>query len=110
MKEIRVAVVGVGNCSSALIQGIHWYSNGASVEFNSVGLAHPELGENECLDRAIAITSMLLGAARFIGPSKQYANRANSVSGGMLAMAMEIAGTNSTKDYHIDDRVILTNH
>ncbi len=40
MAEIRVAIVGIGNCASALIQGIHHYSTGHS----SVGLSHSELG------------------------------------------------------------------
>ena len=25
MSEIRVAIAGVGNCASALIQGVHYY-------------------------------------------------------------------------------------
>jgi len=44
MREIRVAVVGTGNCASALIQGIHWYADCADGESDYVGLAHPELG------------------------------------------------------------------
>lgn len=41
MPEIRVALVGVGNCASALVQGIHHYRNAAH---DAIGLAHPELG------------------------------------------------------------------
>jgi len=44
MREIRVAVVGVGNCASALVQGIHWYADRASGEADCVGLANPTLG------------------------------------------------------------------
>jgi len=40
MSEIRVAIIGVGNCASALIQGVHYYSN----KENTIGLSHPELG------------------------------------------------------------------
>ncbi|MCD4823427.1 MAG: inositol-3-phosphate synthase, partial [Phycisphaerae bacterium] len=44
MSEIRVAIAGIGNCASSLIQGIHYYrevfANGDEV----VGLAHPTLG------------------------------------------------------------------
>jgi myo-inositol-1-phosphate synthase len=44
MSQIRVAIVGVGNCTSSLVQGIHYYrevfANGEDV----VGLAHPTLG------------------------------------------------------------------
>ena len=42
-KSIRVAVVGVGNCASSLIQGIHYYRDadpGAAVP----GLMHVEFG------------------------------------------------------------------
>ncbi|MDY6913408.1 MAG: inositol-3-phosphate synthase [Planctomycetota bacterium] len=45
MSEIRVAVVGVGNCASSLIQGIHYYArNMVSGRDGTVGLAHPDLG------------------------------------------------------------------
>ena len=40
MNSIRVAVVGVGNCASSLIQGVYYYrSNGSSQ-----GLIHDEIG------------------------------------------------------------------
>lgn len=43
MKRIRVAIVGVGNCASALIQGIEHYKR--AVDFsNMVGLAYPKVG------------------------------------------------------------------
>ena len=44
MKEIRIAIAGIGNCASSLIQGINYYreifTNGGEV----VGLAHPTVG------------------------------------------------------------------
>jgi myo-inositol-1-phosphate synthase len=40
MSEIRIAVVGVGNCASSLVQGIAHYSTGA----DTTGLLHTELG------------------------------------------------------------------
>ncbi len=43
MGEIRVAVVGVGNCASALIQGTHYYRN-ASEEELIPGLLHTNFG------------------------------------------------------------------
>ncbi|MCD6304518.1 MAG: inositol-3-phosphate synthase [Planctomycetes bacterium] len=52
MKEIRVAIVGVGNCASSLVQGIHYYGS----KFRSgdgdgtVGLLHPQLGGYEPAD------------------------------------------------------------
>jgi myo-inositol-1-phosphate synthase len=44
MKEIRVTIVGLGNCASSLIQGIHYYADQfASGDTSGVGLAHPLL-------------------------------------------------------------------
>ncbi len=45
MKNIRVAIVGVGNCTSSLVQGIHFYRKQAEAGGDtSIGLAHPVLG------------------------------------------------------------------
>jgi myo-inositol-1-phosphate synthase len=41
-RPINVAVVGVGNCASSLVQGIAHYSNGGANE--QVGLSHWDLG------------------------------------------------------------------
>lgn len=45
MREIRVAIVGVGNCASSLIQGVGYYkkNNGRGTR-NSPGLMHYNLG------------------------------------------------------------------
>jgi len=40
MGKIRIAIAGVGNCASSLIQGIYHYGNGEG----AIGLVHPELG------------------------------------------------------------------
>ncbi|HEX7029291.1 MAG TPA: inositol-3-phosphate synthase [Gammaproteobacteria bacterium] len=42
MNEIRIAIVGVGNCASSLIQGINYYRGREPEE--AVGLLHRELG------------------------------------------------------------------
>ncbi len=42
MKQIRLAVVGVGNCASALLQGIEYYQNHNSLD--TAGLLHREIG------------------------------------------------------------------
>lgn len=39
MKKIRIAIVGVGNCASSLIQGIEYYKDKKEV----IGLMHPEI-------------------------------------------------------------------
>ncbi|MBI5723124.1 MAG: inositol-3-phosphate synthase [Planctomycetes bacterium] len=44
MREIRVAIVGVGNCASSLIQGIHYYTDVFAKGGEVVGLANPTLG------------------------------------------------------------------
>src|SRR5689334_5212456 len=40
---VRVAVVGVGNCASALVQGVHKYQTASADEFVP-GLMHVDLG------------------------------------------------------------------
>jgi len=42
MSRIKIAVVGVGNCASSLIQGIHYYREKTSQDM--VGLMHWEIG------------------------------------------------------------------
>ncbi len=42
MAKIKLAIVGVGNCASALIQGIYYYRDGR--DLSSAGLLHPEIG------------------------------------------------------------------
>ncbi|NLE30344.1 MAG: inositol-3-phosphate synthase [Phycisphaerae bacterium] len=42
MANIKLAIVGVGNCACSLIQGIHYYRNGR--DLSSAGLAHPQVG------------------------------------------------------------------
>src|ERR687891_1241535 len=40
-RKVRVAIAGIGNCASALIQGIHYY---AANRFDSIGLTSYSLG------------------------------------------------------------------
>ena len=42
MSRIRIVVVGVGNCASSLIQGIHYYRGKTS--HDTIGLMHWEIG------------------------------------------------------------------
>jgi len=42
-KKVRVAIVGVGNCSSSLVQGVEFYRN-APVDEMVPGLMHVDLG------------------------------------------------------------------
>src|SRR5256714_2197919 len=43
MRKIRIAVVGVGNCASSLIQGINFYKS-SSANGTAVGLMHRQIG------------------------------------------------------------------
>jgi len=43
MSEVRVAIIGVGNCASSLVQGVHYYQNAKEDEFVP-GLMHVNLG------------------------------------------------------------------
>lgn len=40
-EKIRIAIIGMGNCASSLIQGIHYYRDGGA---GSTGLMHLDLG------------------------------------------------------------------
>ncbi|OLB98321.1 MAG: inositol-3-phosphate synthase [Candidatus Rokubacteria bacterium 13_1_40CM_68_15] len=42
MASVRVAIIGVGNCASALVQGVHYYRNAPEDGFIP-GLMHPRL-------------------------------------------------------------------
>jgi myo-inositol-1-phosphate synthase len=42
MSTIKVAVVGIGNCASSLVQGIHYYDSARLAE--ATGLMHREIG------------------------------------------------------------------
>jgi len=42
VSKVKIAVAGVGNCASALVQGIQYYGNGGGKE--AIGLMHWDLG------------------------------------------------------------------
>ncbi len=48
MRKIRVAIAGVGNCASSLVQGIEFYK--AREDDELAGLMHPKIGEWGCSD------------------------------------------------------------
>ena len=41
--KVRVAIAGVGNCASSLIQGVHYYQDAKPTD-NVPGLMHVDLG------------------------------------------------------------------
>ncbi len=44
MPEIRIAIAGVGNCASSLVQGISYYAARRADGLDPIGLRHPDLG------------------------------------------------------------------
>ena len=42
MGKIRIAIVGIGNCASALVQGINYY--GSAPSRHPIGLMHQHIG------------------------------------------------------------------
>ena len=43
MDRVRVAIIGVGNCASSFVQGLHYYRNAKQTDFVP-GLMHVNLG------------------------------------------------------------------
>src|SRR3989344_1791232 len=50
MTEIKIAIAGIGNCCSSLIQGIYYYKNVDSNSETVPGLMHNVLGEYKISD------------------------------------------------------------
>ncbi len=77
--KIRVAIIGVGNCSSSLVQGVEYYKNAADDEFIP-GLMHVNLGGYHISDiefcAAFDIDETKVGKdlseAVFSGPNNTY--------------------------------------
>src|SRR5262249_29262281 len=77
--KVRVAIVGVGNCASSLVQGVEYYKNAAETDFIP-GLMHINLGGYHISDvefsAAIDIDSAKVGKdlseAIFSGPNNTY--------------------------------------
>ena len=53
MTPIRVAIVGVGNCASSLVQGMHYYAD--KTPENAVGLMHWRIGDYGPTDMAVVV-------------------------------------------------------
>jgi len=78
-KKVRVAIVGVGNCASALVQGVHFYKDAPDDAFIP-GLMHPRLGPYHVRD--IEFTAAFdidvnkvgkdLSDAIFVSPNNTY--------------------------------------
>jgi myo-inositol-1-phosphate synthase len=42
--SIKIAIAGIGNCASSLIQGLSWYGKRRGTADEALGLLHPEIG------------------------------------------------------------------
>lgn len=79
MDKVRVALIGVGNCASALVQGVYYYRQATEDEFVP-GLMHVNLGGYHVRD--IEFTAAFdvdankvgkdLSEAIFVGPNNTY--------------------------------------
>ena len=47
MEKIKIAIIGIGNCTSSLVQGIEFYKNKS--EKDAIGLMHWDIGGVICL-------------------------------------------------------------
>src|ERR1051326_4301922 len=78
-KKVRVAVIGVGNCASSLVQGVQYYRNAQPDDF-VLGLMHVNLGGYHICDiefsAAIDIDQNKVGKdlseAIFAAPNNTY--------------------------------------
>lgn len=78
-KKVRVAIIGVGNCASALVQGVHYYRDAKPDDFVP-GLMHVDLGGYHIKD--IEFTAAFdidvnkvgkdLGEAIYMAPNNTY--------------------------------------
>ncbi|MEO8287560.1 MAG: inositol-3-phosphate synthase [Chloroflexota bacterium] len=78
-KKIRVAIIGVGNCASSLVQGVHYYKDAPDDQFIP-GLMHTRLGGYHISD--IEFTAAFdvdknkvgkdLSEAIFVAPNNTY--------------------------------------
>jgi myo-inositol-1-phosphate synthase len=94
-KKVRVAIVGVGNCASSLVQGVEFYRRAAAGDFVP-GLMHVELGGYHVSDiefsAAIDVDAAKVGKdlaeAIFAGPNNTYRFAAVPPTGVTVARGM----------------------
>jgi myo-inositol-1-phosphate synthase len=78
-RKVRVAIIGVGNCASSLVQGVHFYRNAAEGEIVP-GLMHVNLGGYHIRDIEFSAAFDIdaekvgkdLGEAIFSGPNNTF--------------------------------------
>jgi myo-inositol-1-phosphate synthase len=78
-KKVRVAIIGVGNCASSLIQGVEFYKNAPDDQFVP-GLMHVNLGDYRVSDIEFSAAFDIdaekvgkdMGEAIFVAPNNTY--------------------------------------
>ncbi len=55
MGKVRVAIVGIGNCASSLIQGLHYYASKSPDE--AIGVMHWNIGGYNVTDLEVVAGS-----------------------------------------------------
>lgn len=59
MTKIKIAIAGIGNCASSLIQGIEYYKAG---DKESIGLMHWDLGGiNPMISKLLLLLTLMPG-------------------------------------------------
>ncbi len=70
MGKIKAALAGVGNCASALIQGIQYYRKNPHKEDNlTTGLMHPKFGDYKVEDITF-VAAFEVNRNKIIAPRK----------------------------------------
>ena len=63
MTSINIAIIGIGNCASSLVQGLEHYREGAN---DTVGLMHWEVGGYKPSDIKVASSAKALVVANVL--------------------------------------------
>src|SRR3989442_1171399 len=106
MGKIKVALAGVGNCASALIQGIQYYRKNPPKEDNlTTGLMHPKFGDYRVED--ITFVAAFEVNRRKIGSEKgarYYAQQALDAGCGFVNCIPEFIASNDGWAKKFEDR------
>ncbi|NIO44626.1 MAG: inositol-3-phosphate synthase [Candidatus Aenigmarchaeota archaeon] len=112
--KIRIAIAGIGNCASALIQGIHFYKK----EDDTIGLMHYKIGSYEPSD--IKVVAAFDTDRRKVGKDVSEAIFAKPNCATVFCENIPMSGINvrmgkildsfseHMKDYHDDKTFILS--
>ena len=113
MTSIRIAVVGIGNCASSLVQGLEHYREGAN---DVVGLMHQEMGGYRPSDIKVVAAWDIdrrkvgkdVAEAIFAKPNCTAIFAANvAATGTIVKMGRTLDGVAEHMDAYNDDRTFL---